>query len=301
MRTSVWCVIAAAGWACAVALPAAAADQDALLKRGAYLINGPVACANCHTPRAQDMSFLPGMDFAGGFKLVDPAFTVYTANITPDKDTGIGNWTDAQIITAIREGKDEKGKIIFPPMPVPTYNNMSDDDVKAIVAYLHTIKPIHNEVPESKWNIPQAAMPPAKGLPAPPMTDKLAYGGYIVNSLAHCFECHTTPGPNGAPDFAHHLGAGGFEITLAPGMVIRTANITSDPETGIGKWSDADIKKAITEGLTPTGGHLSPPMPFPFFKNMTAEDLDAVVAYIRTVPPIPNKVARTDFQTKAFP
>ena len=78
-------------------------------------------------------------------------------------------------------------------------------------------------------------------------------------------------------------------------------NITSDPETGIGKWSDDDIKKALTEGITPTGGHLSPPMPFPWFKNMTAEDLDAVVAFVRTIPPINNKVERTAFQLKAFP
>jgi mono/diheme cytochrome c family protein len=291
----------AVAWVLAASLPASADDQDAVLKRGAYLVNGPVACGNCHTPRAPDFSLLPGMDFAGGFHLVDPAFDVYTANITPDKDTGIGNWTDAEIIRAIREGKDKDGKIIFPPMPVPTYNSMADDDVKAILAYLHTIKPIHNEVPESKWNVPQQAMPPAKGLPAPPMSDKVAYGGYIVNSLAHCFECHSTPDAKGVPDFAHGLGAGGFEILLAPGMAVHTANITSDPETGIGKWSDADIKKAITEGMTPTGGHLSPPMPFPFFKNMTAEDLDAVVAYVRTIPPIKNKVVRTQFQLTAFP
>jgi mono/diheme cytochrome c family protein len=301
MRYSLVSALAFASFAASIALPACADDQDALLKRGAYLVNGPVACANCHTPRAKDFSFVPGMDFAGGFHIVDPAFDVYTANITPDKETGIGDWTDAEIITALREGKDKEGKIIFPPMPVPTYNNMSDDDVKAIVAYLHTIKPLHNEVPESKWNIPQQAMPPAKGAAAPPQSDKVAYGGYIVNALAHCFECHSKPDAHGAPDFVHGLGAGGFEVTLAPGMVIHTANITSDPETGIGKWSDADIKKAITEGITPTGGHLSPPMPFTFFKNMTPEDLDAVVAYVRTIPPISNKVVRTDFQMKAFP
>jgi mono/diheme cytochrome c family protein len=287
---------------CAVALPAAAEDQATLVKRGAYLVNGPVACGNCHTPRTPDFSaFLPGMAFAGGFKIVDPAFEVYAANITPDKDTGIGTWTDAQIVTAIREGKTREGKIIFPPMPVPTYNRMSDADVKAIVAFLHTIKPVHHEVPESKYKIPQQAMPPAKGLPAPPKTDKVAYGGYIVNALAHCFECHSGPDAHGAPDFAHRLGAGGFEITLAPGMAVHTANITPDPETGIGKWTDADIKKALTEGITPTGGHLSPPMPWPFFKNMTADDVDAVIAYIRTIPAIKNKVERTDFQQKAFP
>ena len=300
MKSATLIVLAAIGGAAAI-LPASAADQDALLKRGTYLVNGPVACGNCHNTRAQDTSFVPGKEFAGGFHIVDPAFDVYTANITPDKETGIGTWTDEEIIRTIREGKNKEGKIIFPPMPVPTYNSMSDDDVKAIVAYLHTIKPVHNEVPASKYNIPQMAMPPAKGEPAPPMTDKVAYGGYIVKSLAHCFECHSSPDAHGAPDFAHGLGAGGFPILLAPGMMIKTANITSDPDTGIGKWSDGDIKKAITEGVTPTGGHLSPPMPFSFFKNMTPEDLDAVVAFVRTIPPIKNQVERTDFQKKAFP
>ncbi len=297
---SVLCLTTAAIWACA-ALPATAQDQDALVRRGAYLANGAASCANCHTTRAQDLSMIPGMDFAGGFKLVFPGFTVYSANITPDKETGIGDWTDEEIIAAIREGKDKEGNIIFPPMPVPIYNNMSDDDVKAIVAYLRTLKPINHEVPESTWNVPQHAMPPAKGLPAPPKSDTIAYGGYIVNALGYCLECHTPPGPDGATDVAHRLGAGGREIQLAPGKVVRTANITPDPETGIGKWSDDDIKKALTEGRTPTGGHISPPMPYPFFKNMTAEDLDAVVAYIRTIPAINNNVERTDFQKKAFP
>jgi mono/diheme cytochrome c family protein len=261
---------------------------------------GPVACANGHTPRAPDFSFLPGKDFAGGFKIIDSGFEVYSANITPDKETGIGSWTDAQIITAIRTGKSREGKIIFPPMPVPTYNNMSDQDVRAIVAFLRTVTPVHNEVPESKYKMPQQAMPPAKGRPAPPASNKVAYGGYIVNALAHCFECHTGPDATGAPDFEHLRGAGGMLITLAPGATVKTANITSDPETGIGKWSDADIKKALTQGVRPDGRHLSPPMPYPFFKNMTDQDLDAVIAYLRTVPPIKNVVERTDFQKANF-
>lgn len=300
MTRGLYCLVAAATLTISFTLPAGAEDQGALVKRGDYLVNGPMACSNCHGARAEDFSIKPGMEFAGGFHLVDPAFDVHSANITPDKDTGIGNWTDEQIIKAIREGVDDQGHIIFPPMPVPTYNNLSDDDVKAIVAYLHKLKPIHNEVPESKWNIPQQAMPPAKGLPAPPMSDKVAYGRYIVTAEAHCFECHTPRGANGQPDMSK-AGAGGMEITLAPGMVVRTPNITSDPQTGIGKWTDDDIKKALIKGVTPTGQHLSPPMPFPWFSNMTAEDVDAVVAFVRTIPPVVNKVERTDFQKTAFP
>lgn len=291
--------LAVSGSTIAIACATAAQDNQALLERGEYLMNGPVACGNCHTPRNPDMSFQEGMDFAGGFKIVEPVFEVYAANITPDPETGIGTWTDEEIIVAIREGKTPDGRIIFPPMAVPTYNNMSDEDAQAIVAYLRTVKPVHNEVPESTYDIPQQAMPPAKGAPAPPKTDKVAYGDYIVNALAHCFECHTPMGPEG-PDMAR-MGAGGFEIQLAPDMIVRTTNITPDPETGIGSWSDDDIKKAITQAVTPDGQKLSPPMPYMFFKNMTDEDLDAVVAYLRTIPPIKNQVERTDFQKKAFP
>ena len=184
MRNMVSLVAGGALLAISANLPAFAQDKKALIERGRYLANGAVACANCHTPRGPDFGLLQDKAYSGGFKIVEPAFEVYTANITPDKNTGIGAWTDAQIITAIREGRTREGKINFPPMPVPTYNSMSDADVKAIVAYLRTLKPIHNEVPQSKYNVPQQAMPPAKGKPAPSPKDKVAYGGYIVNSLA---------------------------------------------------------------------------------------------------------------------
>ncbi|SDB35017.1 c-type cytochrome [Bauldia litoralis] len=300
-KSSYQAFIAATTLLVASSLPGTAQDDDALVKRGEYLMNGPVACGNCHDTRAEDMSPVPGKEFAGGFRIVDTGIDAYAANITQDAETGIGTWTDEEIITAIREGTTPEGDIIFPPMPVPSYNMMSDDDVKAIVAYLRTVKGVHNEVPESTYGFPQQPMPPAKGEPAPDPSDQVAYGGYIVNALSHCFECHTGPDANGVPDFANALGAGGFMIQLAPGAVVSTPNITSDPETGLGKWSDEDIKKAITQGVRPDGTHLSPPMPFPFFANMTPEDLDAVVAYVRTIPPIVNKVERTEFQKTAFP
>ena len=289
------------GGAAMLAAGQAAAADEALIARGKYLMEGPVACGNCHNTRAEDMSFVPGKEFAGGFHVVEEGvFDVYAANITPDPDTGIGTWTDEEIITAFREGKTPDGRIIFPPMAVPTYNNMSDDDAKAIVAYLRTVPPVRHEVPESKYMIPQQAMPPAKGAAAPPPSEKVAYGGYIVTALAHCFECHTPFTAEGMPDMTK-VGAGGFQITLGPNMTVVTANITPDPETGIGSWSDDDIKKAITEGVRPNGTRLAPPMPYANFHNMTAEDLDAVVAFLRTIPPVDNKVERTDFQKQAFP
>jgi len=273
------------------------AQDEALIERGRYLVTGPMACANCHTPRAPDMSFLPGMDLAGGFEFNDPGMKAYARNITPDVETGIGSWTDEEIIVAMREGKTPEGEVIGPPMPTPTYNNMSDDDAKAVVAYLRSIPAVRNEVPESKYEFPLAAMPPAKGLPAPPASDQVAYGGYIVLALAHCFECHTPMGPAG-PDMSK-LGAGGFDFAFGSGIV-KSANITPDKETGIGEWTDAEIKAAIVEGK---GAHdsadrpLLPLMPVGFFKNMTDEDVDAIVAYLRTIPPVVNEVERTDFRT----
>ena len=122
--------------------------------------------------------------------------------------------------------------------------------------------------------------PPAARAPAAPSpADKVAYGGYIVTALAHCFECHTPAGPTGAPDMAK-AGAGGFEIELAPGMTVKTANITSDPETGLGSWTDEEIKTAITTGVGKDGTKLAPPMPYGFFKNMTPEQRAAIKAKI---------------------
>ncbi|MCP1913817.1 mono/diheme cytochrome c family protein [Bradyrhizobium elkanii] len=266
-----------------------AQDQQALRARGEYLVNGPAACGNCHTQRAADLFADQSKYLAGGNRIEDVPGLAFSKNITPDNDTGIGSWTDTQIIRAIREGVTREGNLLGPPMPIDYYNKMSDDDVKAIVAYLRTVKPIRNEVMESSYKIQLHAEPPAKGLPAPPKTDKVAYGAYLAG-LAHCLGCHTPPGANGAPDYDHLKGAGGRSFHPIAGKLVRGANITSDKETGIGSWTDAEVKRAITKGIDRDGRQLVPPMPYPYFKNMTPEDLDALVAYIRTLPAISNKV-----------
>jgi mono/diheme cytochrome c family protein len=296
MRNWIIIVLAGAAMAGGVALPAGAQDQQAMVARGAYLVNGPAACGNCHTRKNPDLSPQSDIFLAGGERFDTPVFTAYSRNLTPDKDSGIGTWTDEQIIRAMREGVTKEGEVLGPPMPVPTYHNMSDDDAKAIVAYLRTINPVHNEVPESKYKIPLQPQVPAKGEPAPPRSDKIAYGGYLVNAIAHCFECHSTPDEHGEPDVAGHRGAGGFPLPIwpeagtKPGSVIFSLNITPDQETGIGTWSDDQIKRAITEGIDKDGKQLFPLMPFGSFKKMTPEDLDAIVAYLHTIKPIRNKI-----------
>ncbi|WP_168213062.1 MULTISPECIES: cytochrome c [unclassified Bradyrhizobium] len=272
------------------ALPASAQSrsanvehQKAQVARGEYLVKGPALCGNCHTERGPDLLADMSKFLAGGQKFTSPAFVTYSRNLTPDHDTGIGSWTDEQIIRAMREGVTKEGKTLGPPMPFDMLNKLSDDDAKAIVAYLRTMKPIHNEVPEPKYKIPLKPRPAAKGEPAPPKSDKVAYGRYVVTA-AYCLECHT-PQVGPERDYEHQTGAGGVVFEFA-GALVKSRNITSDMETGIGNMTDEQLKRAITKGIDRDGNQLIPLMPYHFLKNLTSEDLDAVVAYVRTLPPV---------------
>jgi len=274
------------------------AASAALVARGNYIVNSLAACANCHTPRNPDGSPQKGKDFAGGLPFDDPVIgTVYARNLTPDKDTGIGSWTDAQILTAFRTGKSKEGDVLMPPMPYEIFNNMSDDDAKAVVAYLRSLPAVHNEVPTDKLKIPRGqAMPAAKGAAAPKRAATAAYGKYLLNAVIDCMDCHTTPGPNGVPDKAKHLGAGGLPIN-ALGLSQLSANITPDKKTGIGTWTDKEIKAAITAAMSKkVAWPIFPVMPVDFYKTMTPDDLSAIVAYLHTIPAVANDVPRKDWR-----
>jgi len=258
-----------------------AAQAESRLERGRYLVQSIVACGNCHTPQgpAGPMS---GMELAGGLKIEDKPFTAVASNITPDRDTGIGKWTDAQIISAIREGRRPDGSIIGPPMPIGLYRGLSDNDVRAIVAYLRSVKPVRNQVAKSEYRIP---LPPDYGPPVGkvadvPRTDQLAYGRYLAGPLGHCVECHSPAGPQGAPDLENRLGAGGFSF-FGPWGVSVSTNITP---TGLAKYSDAQLKTVITTGVRPDGSRLKPPMGVAYYARMRPADLDALVAYLRSLP-----------------
>jgi mono/diheme cytochrome c family protein len=286
MKNGMVLVLAGAALTSSVASLALAQEQKELVARGQYLVNGPALCGNCHTERGPDLRPIMSKFLAGGEKFTSPVFVTYSRNITPDKNTGIGTWSDAQIIKAMREGISKEGKTLGPPMPFEMFNQMADDDAKAIVAYLRTARPLHNEVPEPTYKIPLKPEPAAKGNAAPPKSDKVAYGRYMT-TMAHCLECHT-PQVGPARDYDHQLGAGGFVFEYA-GALVRSRNITSDKETGIGDMTDAQIKRAIAEGIDREGKQLIPLMPYLFLKSLTNEDLDAIVAYVRTLPPVKRK------------
>ncbi len=259
------------------------ATAEPSVERGRYLVEGPAACGNCHTPMGPEG---PVMEQALAGRLVEQsdAFTAIAGNITPGGR--VAGWTDAEFIRAIREGIRPDGSVIGPPMPITLYRGLSDDDVASMVMYLRTVPAVENDPGESVYNIPlpPAYGPPVESVAAIPAGVTVEYGEYLANAVAHCMECHTTFGPQG-PMFDTHLGAGGFEFH-GPWGVSVAANITSGPE-GVGKWTDADLAQMITTGVRPDGSPMFPPMPYGNFAQMTADDLAAVILYLRSVPPLP--------------
>ena len=261
------------------------ARAETPLERGAYLVKGIVACGNCHTPKDANGNALPDQELAGGLVIDLPVFHAVAPNITSDKATGIGGWTDEQIIDAIRNGKRPDGTIIGPPMPIDFYRNMSDSDARAIVAYLRSVKPIDHRVEKSTYKIPLPPSygPPVVHVPDVPVSDKIAYGHYLAN-IAHCMECHTPMSPNGQLDMTR-VGAGGRELPAFPSGMVTSANLTPANLDGIAHWTDAQVKQAITGGVRPDGRRLVLLMAFDWYKNVSPADLDAVVAYLRTLKP----------------
>jgi mono/diheme cytochrome c family protein len=256
------------------------------VERGKYLVNTIMTCQNCHTPKGERGAPIYERDLSGGLEFDEPPFKVTAPNITQDKQTGIGGWTDAQVRTALRTGKRPNGVQLAEVMPTSFYGIVTERDMNAIIAYLKTVKPVANKVPDPIYKIalPHHLFPGGeKPFTESDMADKVKKGFYLV-TIGHCMECHTPFGAQGGPDFTGSLGKGGREFP-GPWGVSHSRNITSSKEKGIGAWSDAEIKRAITDGVSRDGSRLKPPMGFEFYKNMTNDDLEAVVAYLRTVPP----------------
>ncbi|KNG94908.1 c-type cytochrome [Pseudaestuariivita atlantica] len=261
--------------------PALAAPS---LERGEYLVQGPGGCGNCHTPIGPD-GFVMAQDLGGRLVEKNPAFTAIAPNITPAGR--VADWSDAELARAIREGLRPDGSLIGPPMPFAMYRGLSDDDLESIVMYLRSVPAVDHDPGQSTYAIP---LPPAYGPPvstvsAPDPSDTVAYGGYLAGPVAHCLECHTPFGPQG-PLLDTQLGAGGFEFHGPWGTSVAS-NLTPH-EHGIAAWSDADLVTMITQGHRPDGSPMMPPMPYGYLARTTPEDLAAIVAYLRSLPPLPD-------------
>jgi mono/diheme cytochrome c family protein len=259
------------------------AFAQSTVERGSYLVNTIMTCANCHSPKGPPAA-TAGKDFSGGLRFNEPPFDVTAPNITPDKETGIGSWTDDQIKTLLLTGKNIHGIQAAEVMPTAFYPILTPGDLNAIVAYLRSVPAVKNKVPDPIYKIalPHHVFPGAeKSYSQADLNDKLKRGFYLA-TIGHCLECHTPLGPAGQ-DFAGSLGKGGREFP-GPWGVSKSRNITSSKTAGIGDWTDAEVKTAITQGKRKDGTPLKGPMGFQYYAKMTDADLDAVIAYVRTLP-----------------
>lgn len=275
----------AAGLLLAAHVGAGNAQDDKLLARGKYLMEGVVACGNCHVARGDKGEPIVSRGLSGGMVFDEPGlFKAYAPNITPDPETGIGKWTDAQLGKAIREGIRPDGKVIGPPMPIEFYRRLSDADLAAIIAWLRAQPPVKHVVEKSTYAFP---LPPNYGEPvknvrAPSPQDTIRYGQYLAD-IGHCMDCHTPRDGKGMLVQACE-GAGG-QVFKGPWGASVARNLTPH-ESGLKGWTQAQIAQAI-RGTSKDGTPYKPPMAFDWYKNISNADMNALVAYLGTLKPQP--------------
>lgn len=268
-------------------------------ERGRYLVTTILACGNCHTPKDANGTAISGLELAGGgLSFTTPGFDATAANITPDRETGLGTWSDDDIKRALIEGVRPAharlpGAPLAAVMPAGFYKALLPADLNSIVTYLRSVKAIRNDIANPTYKLPVRREPypdAERGFTENDMHDPVKRGAYLA-TIGHCMECHSAFA-NGAVDYRHGLGKGGrrFGTFLVQGFPKSwngavAANITSHPTAGIGRWSDLEIKRAITQGVGRDGRTRKPPMPFAWYAGMSDADLNAIVAWLRTVPP----------------
>lgn len=276
------------------------------VERGKYLANHVMVCMDCHSTRNYNEYAAPPIATSmgqGGERFNEEMGfpgTYYAPNITP---AGIGSWTDGEIFRAITTGVRKNGKPIFPVMPHRYYGQLDQKDIESVIAYLRSLPPIEHQVPESKSNFPMnfiintiPAKPSLKPMPAP--TDEVNYGKYLITA-ASCIECHTKFEKGSIlEDFAY---GGGREFNL-PSGVLRSANITPDELTGIGRWTKQQFIDRFAIYRDSAEAHkkvdfmkeFNTIMPWTMYAGMSDRDLGAIYAYLRTVKPLNQKISKFD-------
>jgi len=270
----------------------AIAEEDAV-QHGEYLVRAG-GCFSCHTAPG-------GQKLAGGRPLSTPFGTFYSPNITPDPQTGIGHWTDAQFLRALREGIRPDGANYFSVFPYTSFTRITDTDALAIKAYLFSLPPVRrqnrpHDVPfPFSWRFLQTGwkllfFTPGPFRPAPDRTAAYNRGTYLVAALAHCGECHTPRNLLGATRSGQQLAGtpDGPDGQLVP-------NITPDPNTGIGKWEKDDVVELLRTGMTPEQSKVKGAMREVVedgLKYLSDSDLEAIADYLFAQPPMVHDVTR---------
>ena len=257
-------------------------------KRGEYLtIAG--GCVACHTAGGKD-----AVRFAGGYALKTPFGTFYGPNLTPHPQAGIGRWSEADFMRAMREGLRPDGAHYFPAFPYPSYTRIVDADLRDLWAYLRSLPPSARQNQAHELRFPFGFRFLLWGwkllffTPGPTAADlqtgtPVARGAYLVNALSHCGECHTPRNIFGGPKRDRFLAGGkGPDGKGVP-------NLTP---TKLKKWSDDDLKDFLTTGITADGDVTAEAMGEVItntLSRITPEDLAAIIAYLRTVPALPDE------------
>jgi mono/diheme cytochrome c family protein len=257
---------------------------------------GAAAGCGCHTVAKQPLN-------AGGRKYDGPFGTVYSSNITPDPTTGIGKWTDEQIITATRSGRRPNGERLIPVHPYTVFNGMAEQDLKDVVAYLRSVPPINRATPAKKISVPmfESVFLPAwlatfAAIESPPKsaaTSGVARGEYLTRAVSHCGECHTPRTMTMAVDNTRFL-AGNQKGKGPEGSAVP--NITPDRETGLGSWTEEQITDYLETGNKPDGDVSGGLMMEVIqgssagYKDLTKADRQAIAKYLKTIPAIKNRI-----------
>jgi Cytochrome C oxidase, cbb3-type, subunit III len=269
-------------------------STPARLERGKYIATS-MGCLYCHSPHdwsKRDEPILPGMEGAGQqLPYTDLPGRVVAPNLTPDKETGAGNWTDDMLARSIREGIGHDGRALFSIMPYEHYRNMPDEDLASIVVYLRSLAPVRNPLPRTeiifpvKYLMRNDPQPITTPVPAPDLSDPGKRGAFLVN-LIGCADCHT-------PVDSHHnpirgLDFSGGQIIAMPAGNVASTNLTPDP-SGIPYYDEGLFISAIRTGSV-GARELNSAMPWMVFAKMTDQDLMAIFAYLKTLKPISHHV-----------
>jgi mono/diheme cytochrome c family protein len=265
-------------------VPAELKDAS-LIEKGEYLARA-ADCAACHTAEG-------GAPYAGGRAFVLPFGTLYSTNITPDKETGIGNYSDANFLNAVHKGIGRDNTKLYPAMPFASYTYMTDADAGAIKAYLFSLPPVHAPAPKNTLSFPfnQRSLmgvwallfnPDRRFEPRAERDPQWNRGAYLVEAMAHCGECHT---PRNLMQALNQREK--FSGAVQAGW--RAYNITSDPKSGVGAWSEADLAHYLAVGHADGRGTATGPMGEAVdnsLRFLTQGDITAMVTYLRSVSPI---------------
>ena len=273
------------------------------LERGRYLVENVSGCFACHTTydsKDPAKSYAAAASKGGGGSLdADGVPWLVASNITPDGETGAGDWTDDMLARAMREGIGHDGRALFPVMPYANYRNYSDEDVASVVVYLRSIPAVKNSLPRSEIPFPVSRLinavpePLDAAVAEPDRSSRAAYGEYLLK-VADCAGCHTPRGDRGQPIRGMDY-AGGNPFEDGQGGSVTPTNLTPDP-TGLPYYDEALFVAAMRTGHV-GGRELSPRMPWWVYKGMTDEDLKAIFAQLRALKPVEHRVDNTEKPT----